>query len=61
MDPAADENLSELFWSVARTLRRLNKETLEPLGPYARVVAEFEEPMLYGIVVLAVHGALHGI
>ncbi|MEU8228992.1 MarR family winged helix-turn-helix transcriptional regulator [Actinoplanes sp. NPDC048967] len=32
MDPAADENLSELFWSVARTLRHLNKEALEPLN-----------------------------
>jgi DNA-binding MarR family transcriptional regulator len=32
VDPAADENLSELFWSVARTLRHLNKETLEPLN-----------------------------
>jgi DNA-binding MarR family transcriptional regulator len=32
VDPAADENLSELFWSVARTLRHLNKEALEPLN-----------------------------
>jgi DNA-binding MarR family transcriptional regulator len=31
VDPAADENLSELFWSVARTLRHLGKEALEPL------------------------------
>jgi DNA-binding MarR family transcriptional regulator len=28
----ADENLSELFWSVARNLRHLNKEALEPLS-----------------------------
>jgi DNA-binding MarR family transcriptional regulator len=27
----AEENLSELFWSVARSLRHLNKEALEPL------------------------------
>ena len=31
MDPAADENLSELFWSVARTLRHRHREALEPL------------------------------
>jgi DNA-binding MarR family transcriptional regulator len=31
VDPAADENLSELFWSVARTLRHRHKEALEPL------------------------------
>ncbi len=31
MDEAADENLSELFWSVARSLRHLNKDALEPL------------------------------
>jgi len=30
-DTAAD-NLSELFWAVARRLRHLNKETLEPLN-----------------------------
>jgi DNA-binding MarR family transcriptional regulator len=30
VDPA-DENLSELFWSVARSLRHLNREALEPL------------------------------
>lgn len=28
--PADDENLSELFWSVARSLRHLNREALEP-------------------------------
>lgn len=32
MDDAADENLSELFWSVARSLRHLHKETLEPVN-----------------------------
>jgi DNA-binding MarR family transcriptional regulator len=32
VDPAADENLSELFWSVARTLRHLTKDALEPLN-----------------------------
>ena len=31
MDEPVDENLSELFWSVARGLRHLNKEALEPL------------------------------
>ena len=31
MDPAADENLSELFWSVARTLRHRHKDALDPL------------------------------
>ncbi|GAA3343599.1 MarR family transcriptional regulator [Amorphoplanes nipponensis] len=30
MQPA-DENLAELFWAVARSLRHLTKETLEPL------------------------------
>jgi len=30
-DTAAD-NLSELFWAVARRLRHLNKEALEPLN-----------------------------
>jgi DNA-binding MarR family transcriptional regulator len=32
VDPAADENLSELFWSVARTLRHRHREALEPLN-----------------------------
>jgi DNA-binding MarR family transcriptional regulator len=27
-----DEHLSELFWSVARSLRHLNREALEPLN-----------------------------
>jgi DNA-binding MarR family transcriptional regulator len=27
-----DENLSELFWSVARSLRHSHKEALDPLG-----------------------------
>ena len=27
-----DDSLSELFWSVARNLRHLNRETLEPLN-----------------------------
>jgi DNA-binding MarR family transcriptional regulator len=27
-----DDNLSELFWSVARRLRHLNREALEPLN-----------------------------
>jgi DNA-binding MarR family transcriptional regulator len=31
-DDATDENLSELFWSVARSLRHLNRQTLEPLN-----------------------------
>ena len=31
MDEPVDENLSELFWSVARSLRHLNREALEPL------------------------------
>ncbi|MFI7540807.1 MarR family winged helix-turn-helix transcriptional regulator [Actinoplanes sp. NPDC049599] len=31
MDDPADENLAELFWSVARSLRHLNREALEPL------------------------------
>jgi DNA-binding MarR family transcriptional regulator len=31
VEEPADENLSELFWSVARGLRRLNREALEPL------------------------------
>ena len=31
MEDAAGENLSELFWSVARSLRHLNREALEPL------------------------------
>jgi len=31
-DAVADENLSELFWSVARSLRHLHKESLEPLS-----------------------------
>jgi DNA-binding MarR family transcriptional regulator len=29
-DPDADESLSELFWGVARQLRHLSRETLEP-------------------------------
>jgi len=29
---ADDENLSELFWSVTRNLRRLSREALEPLN-----------------------------
>jgi DNA-binding MarR family transcriptional regulator len=29
--PADDDSLSELFWSVARNLRHLNREALEPL------------------------------
>jgi DNA-binding MarR family transcriptional regulator len=32
VDEPADENLSELFWSVARSLRHLNREALEPLN-----------------------------
>jgi DNA-binding MarR family transcriptional regulator len=31
VDDPADENLSELFWSVARSLRHLHREALEPL------------------------------
>jgi DNA-binding MarR family transcriptional regulator len=31
-EPAEDENLSELFWGVARRLRRLSRETLGPLN-----------------------------
>ena len=31
-EPAEDESLTELFWSVARGLRHLNREALEPLG-----------------------------
>ncbi len=31
MDEPADDNLSELFWSVARSLRHLYREALEPL------------------------------
>ena len=31
MEDPAGENLSELFWSVARSLRHLNREALEPL------------------------------
>ena len=30
-EPAADDNLAELFWSVARNLRHRNKDALEPL------------------------------
>lgn len=30
-EPADDDNLTELFWSVARSLRHLNREALEPL------------------------------
>lgn len=32
MEDAADESLSELFWAVARSLRHLHKEWLEPLN-----------------------------
>ncbi|GAA2589518.1 hypothetical protein GCM10010435_80150 [Winogradskya consettensis] len=38
-----DSTLSELFWSVARRLRHLGKETLEPLGispSQARAIGE---------------------
>lgn len=31
-EPAADENLAELFWSVARGLRHRHREALEPLN-----------------------------
>ena len=31
MEDNAADNLSELFWAVARRLRHLNKEALEPL------------------------------
>jgi DNA-binding MarR family transcriptional regulator len=31
VDEPAGEHLSELFWSVARSLRHLNREALEPL------------------------------
>ena len=31
MDEPADDNISELFWSVARSLRHLYREALEPL------------------------------
>jgi DNA-binding MarR family transcriptional regulator len=31
VDEPADDNLSELFWSVARSLRHLYREALEPL------------------------------
>jgi DNA-binding MarR family transcriptional regulator len=30
-EPAADDSLAELFWSVARSLRHRNKDALEPL------------------------------
>lgn len=32
MEDAAADNLSELFWAVARRLRHLNKQALEPLN-----------------------------
>jgi len=31
VEDAAADNLSELFWAVARRLRHLNSEALEPL------------------------------
>lgn len=31
-EPVEDDNLSELFWGVARRLRRLSRETLGPLN-----------------------------
>jgi DNA-binding MarR family transcriptional regulator len=44
VDPAADdENLAELFWSVARRLRHLSKAALEPLNvspSHGRALAE---------------------
>jgi DNA-binding MarR family transcriptional regulator len=30
LEPGEDESLSELFWGVARRLRRLSRETVEP-------------------------------
>jgi DNA-binding MarR family transcriptional regulator len=30
-EPAADDNLAELFWSVARSLRHRNRDALEPM------------------------------